>query len=326
MKISKIFDKVKGKKVIIVGDAMIDSYTLGRIERKSPEAPVPIINVEKEKIKLGGAANVALNIKSIGLEPVLCTIIGKDSEGQDFIRLCKKNNLNTNGVITDSSRKTTNKNRVIVDDKHIVRIDNENTHNIDKKLRDEFLEIINKEAKTSEIIIFQDYDKGTLDRYIINDIIKENKHSFISVDPKNRNFFNYKNIDLFKPNLNEILEAFNSVDSSEKNLEKISKELSTKSKINNIMITLSEKGLMIQNDKENFISKTTIKEIIDVSGAGDTVISLATILFYLKLPEKFIGEMCNLAGGITCMKSGVNAIDLKELLKNAEINNLDIYL
>ncbi len=326
MRISKIFDKVKGKKVIIVGDAMIDSYTLGRIERKSPEAPVPIINVEKEKIKLGGAANVALNIKSIGLEPVLCTIIGKDSEGQDFIRLCKKNNLNTNGVITDSSRKTTNKNRVIVDDKHIVRIDNENTHNIDKKLRDEFLEIINKEAKTSEIIIFQDYDKGTLDRYIINDIIKENKHSFISVDPKNRNFFNYKNIDLFKPNLNEMLEAFNSVDSSEKNLEKISKELSTKSKVNNIMITLSEKGLMIQNDKENFISKTTIKEIIDVSGAGDTVISLATILFYLKLPEKFIGEMCNLAGGITCMKSGVNAIDLKELLKNAEINNLDIYL
>ena len=326
MRISKIFDKVKGKKVIIVGDAMIDSYTLGRIERESPEAPVPIINVEKEKIKLGGAANVALNIKSIGLEPVLCTVIGQDSEGQDFIRLCKKNNLNTNGVITDSSRKTTNKNRVIVDDKHIIRIDNENTHNIDKKLRDEFLEIINKEAKTSEIIIFQDYDKGTLDRYIINKIIKENKHSFISVDPKNRNFFNYKNIDLFKPNLKEILEAFNSVDSSEKNLEKISKELSTKSKINNIMITLSEKGLMIQNDKENFISKTTIKEIIDVSGAGDTVISLATILFYLKLPEKFIGEMCNLAGGITCMKSGVNAIDLKELLKNAEINNLDIYL
>jgi len=326
MRISKIFDKVKGKKVIIVGDAMIDSYTLGRIERESPEAPVPIINVEKEKIKLGGAANVALNIKSIGLEPVLCTVIGQDSEGQDFIRLCKKNNLNTNGIITDSSRKTTNKNRVIVDDKHIVRIDNENTHNIDKKLRDEFLEIINKEAKTSEIIIFQDYDKGTLDRHIINEIIKENKHSFISVDPKNRNFFNYKNIDLFKPNLNEILEAFNSVDSSEKNLEKISKELSTKSKINNIMITFSEKGLMIQNDKENFISKTTIKEIIDVSGAGDTVISLATILFYLKLPEKFIGEMCNLAGGITCMKSGVNAIDLKELLKNAEINNLDIYL
>ena len=326
MRISKIFDKVKGKKVIIVGDAMIDSYTLGRIERESPEAPVPIINVEKEKIKLGGAANVALNIKSIGLEPVLCTIIGQDSEGQDFIRLCRKNNLNTNGIIIDSSRKTTNKKRIIVDDKHIVRIDNENTHNIEKKLRDRFSGMINKEAKTSEIIIFQDYDKGTLDRYIINKIIKENKHSFISVDPKNRNFFNYKNIDLFKPNLKEILEAFNSVDSSEKNLEKISKELSTKSKINNIMITLSEKGLMIQNDKENFISKTTIKEIIDVSGAGDTVISLATILFYLKLPEKFIGEMCNLAGGITCMKSGVNAIDLKELLKNAEINNLDIYL
>ena len=326
MKINKIFDRVKGKKVIIVGDAMIDSYTLGKIERKSPEAPVPIINVKKEKIKLGGAANVALNIKNIGLEPVLCTIIGQDSEGKDFIKLCKKNNLYTNGIIIDGSRKTTNKNRVIVDDKHIVRIDSEDTHNIDKKLRNKFLEIINKEAKTSEIIIFQDYDKGTLDRHVINEIINENKNAFISVDPKNRNFFNYKNVDLFKPNLKEILEAFNSIDSSEKNLEEMSKELSAKSKINNIMITLSEKGLMIQNDKDNFISKTTTKEIIDVSGAGDTVISLATILFYLKLPEKFIGEMCNLAGGITCMKSGVNAIDLKELLKNAEINNLDIYL
>ena len=189
-----------------------------------------------------------------------------------------------------------------------------------------FLEKINKLTKKSEIIIFQDYDKGTLDRNLINDIIKQNKNLFISVDPKKRNFYYYKNIDLFKPNLKEILDAFDSADSSEKNLKKISKELSAKSKINNVMITLSERGLMIQNEKGNFRYKITRKEIIDVSGAGDTVISIATILFYLKLPEKFIGEMCNLAGVIACMKSGVNAIDLKELIKNAEINNLDIYI
>jgi len=326
MRISEIFDKVKGKKVIIAGDSMIDSYTLGRIDRDSPEAPVPIINIEKKKLKLGGAANVALNIKSLGLEPILCTVIGDDSDGQDFIRLCRENNLDTGGIIVDSARKTTNKNRVIVNDKHIIRIDNENTNNINESLRGIFIETVNRLSTKAAIIIFQDYDKGTLDKFSIDEIIKENKNSFISVDPKKRNFFDYKNVNLFKPNLKEILDAHVSDDSSEKNLKKISKELSVKNKIENMMVTLSERGLMIHNNKGNFIFKITRKKIIDVSGAGDTVISLATILFFLKLPEKFIGEMCNVAGYITCMKSGVNAIDLKELIKNAEINNLDIYI
>jgi len=326
MRINEIFDKVKGKKVIIAGDSMIDSYTFGRIDRDSPEAPVPVVNIEKEKLKLGGAANVALNIKSLGLEPILCTVIGDDSDGQDFIRLCRENNIDTDGIILDSSRKTTNKNRVIVSDKHIIRIDNENTNNISKKLRDYFIETVNKLSTKSEIIIFQDYDKGTLDKSSISEIIKQNKKSFISVDPKKRNFFNYENVNLFKPNLNEVLNAYASEDSSEMNLKKISKKLSIENKIENMMITLSERGLMIHNNQGNFRHKIKRKKIIDVSGAGDTVISLATLLFYLKLPEKFIGEMCNLAGGITCMKSGVNAIDLKELIKNAEINNLDIYI
>lgn len=159
MRISEIFDKVKGKKVIIAGDSMIDSYTFGRIDRDSPEAPVPVVNIEKEKLKLGGAANVALNIKSLGLEPILCTVIGDDSDGQNFVRLCRESNIDTDGIIIDNSRKTTIKNRVIVSDKHIVRIDNENTNNISKKLRDFFVETVNKLSTKSEIIIFQDYDK-----------------------------------------------------------------------------------------------------------------------------------------------------------------------
>ena len=325
MKINKVFEKIKGKKIIIIGDSMVDSYVLGEINRNSPEAPVPIVDVKQEDTKLGGAANVALNIQSLGMEPILCSIIGDDKDGENFLKLCKKNNLDTTGIIIDYNRKTTNKKRVIVNKKHILRIDNEETNYIEPEIREKFVNNIEKLISNNKIIIFQDYDKGVISRELIEEINKIN-HLFIAVDPKKRNFFEYKNVDLFKPNLSEMLNAFNSKDDSIKNLNTISNELKSKNNIKNLMITLSDNGLLINNDAGFIHNKIENKKIIDVSGAGDTVISLATILFYLKLPEKFIAEMCNLAGGITCMSSGVSAINLKELTENAERNNLDVYL
>ena len=325
MKINKVFEKIKGKKIIIIGDSMVDSYVLGEINRNSPEAPVPIVDVKKEDTKLGGAANVALNIQSLGMEPILCSVIGDDKDGENFLKLCKKNNLDTTGIIIDYNRKTTNKKRVIVNKKHILRIDNEETNYIEPEIREKFVNNIEKLISNNKIIIFQDYDKGVISKELIEEINKID-HLFIAVDPKKRNFFEYKNVDLFKPNLSEMLNAFNSKDDSIKNLNTISDELKSKNHIKNLMITLSDNGLLINNDAGFIHNKIENKKIIDVSGAGDTVISLATILFYLKLPEKFIAEMCNLAGGITCMSSGVSAINLKELTENAERNNLDVYL
>ena len=325
MKINKVFEKIKGKKIIIIGDSMVDSYVLGKINRNSPEAPVPIVDVKQEDTKLGGAANVALNIQSLGMEPILCSVIGDDKDGENFLKLCKKNNLDTTGIIIDYNRKTTNKKRVIVNKKHILRIDNEETNYIEPEIREKFVNNIEKLISNNKIIIFQDYDKGVISKELIEEINKID-HLFIAVDPKKRNFFEYKNVDLFKPNLSEMLNAFNSKDDSIKNLNTISDELKSKNNIKNLMITLSDNGLLINNDAGFIHNKIENKKIIDVSGAGDTVISLATILFYLKLPEKFIAEMCNLAGGITCMSSGVSAINLKELTENAERNNLDVYL
>ena len=325
MKINKVFEKIKGKKIIIIGDSMVDSYVLGEINRNSPEAPVPIVDVKQEDTKLGGAANVALNIQSLGMEPILCSIIGDDKDGENFLKLCKKNNLDTTGIIIDYNRKTTNKKRVIVNKKHILRIDNEETNYIEPEIREKFVNNIEKLISNNKIIIFQDYDKGVISKELIEEINKID-HLFIAVDPKKRNFFEYKNVDLFKPNLSEMLNAFNSKDDSIKNLNTISNELKSKNNIKNLMITLSDNGLLINNDAGFIHNKIENKKIIDVSGAGDTVISLASILFYLKLPEKFIAEMCNLAGGITCMSSGVSAINLKELTENAERNNLDVYL
>ena len=326
MKINTVFEKIKGKKIIIIGDSMLDSYVFGEINRNSPEAPIPIVDVQNEEIKLGGAANVALNIQSLGMRPILCSVIGDDEDGKSFIKLCKKNNLETEGIIIDNQRKTTNKKRVIVNKKHILRIDNEETNYLESDTREKFMKNIEKLMSNNQIIIFQDYDKGVIEKKLIEKIKNINNNLFIAVDPKIRNFFEYKNIDLFKPNLNEMLNAFQSKDKSIKNLTIISDELRSKNNIKNLMITLSNKGLVINNNKGFIHNKIQKKKIIDVSGAGDTVISLATILFYLKLPEKFIAEMCNLAGGISCMSSGVSAINLKELIENAERNNLDIYL
>ena len=325
MNINSVFENFKGKKVIIIGDSMVDSYIFGEINRNSPEAPVPIVDIKKEDTKLGGAANVALNIQSLGMEPILCSVIGDDEDGQIFMKLCKKNNLVTKGIIIDEYRKTTNKKRVIVNKDHILRIDNEETNYLKSNVRNKFINNTEKLIANNEIIIFQDYDKGVINKKMIEEINKID-HLFIAVDPKKRNFFEYKNVDLFKPNLSEILNAFDSKDDSINNLNSISDELKSKNNIKNIMVTLSNKGLVINNDSGFIYNKIQKKKIIDVSGAGDTVIALATILFYLKLPEKFIAEMCNLAGGITCMSSGVSAINLKELLENAERNNLDVYL
>ena len=325
MTINSVFENFKGKKVIIIGDSMVDSYIFGEINRNSPEAPVPIVDIKKEDTKLGGAANVALNIQSLGMEPILCSVIGDDEDGQIFMKLCKKNNLVTKGIIIDEYRKTTNKKRVIVNKDHILRIDNEETNYLKSNIRNKFINNTEKLIANNEIIIFQDYDKGVINKKMIEEINKID-HLFIAVDPKKRNFFKYKNVDLFKPNLSEILNAFDSKDDSINNLNSISDELKSKNNIKNIMVTLSNKGLVINNDSGFIYNKIQKKKIIDVSGAGDTVIALATILFYLKLPEKFIAEMCNLAGGITCMSSGVSAINLKELLENSERNNLDVYL
>ncbi len=326
MKIKGIFDQVKEKNILIIGDSMIDSYIIGKIERVSPEAPVPIVNVKKKNIKLGGAANVALNIKSLGMNPILCSVIGNDSGGDSFIKLCDKNKIDASGIIRDNSRKTIIKERIIVEKKHILRIDREQTFSINNEIKNKLLIKVKEKLKNSEIVILQDYDKGVIDSDLFIKIKKLKKNIFISVDPKERNFFNYKGVNLFKPNLKEILSAFSSKNKSLKNLTKLSEKIVTRNNIKNIMITLSDNGLMIY--KENRIDHFKIKKkkIVDVSGAGDTVISLATILFYLNINIKFIGEICNLAGGMACMSSGVNAIDLKELIKNAERNNLDLYL
>ena len=304
---------------------MLDSYKIGNINRQSPEANVPIVDVVEKSTKLGGAANVILNLKQLGVIPILCTVLGDDESGREILKKLEKSGLETSGVLVDPSRKTTVKERIIVQEKHVLRIDEEINQNLDEKIRSKLIVKINEMIKNSDILIFQDYDKGVIDSVLI-DRITSDKKIFISVDPKYKNFTNYKNVNFFKPNLNEITKSLKINNPNFENLESIGKKFMKKNSIDDLMITLSEKGIIILSKKE--VTKHDIfnSKIVDVSGAGDTIISLASILFYLKLPQKFIGEICNIAGGIVCNYSGVKAIDNKELMEKTKRYNLDLYL
>ena len=325
MTINEIFTEAKKLNVIVVGDSMLDSYKIGNVTRQSPEAEVPIVDIENKSKKLGGAANVILNLKYLGVNPILCSVIGDDESGRKLTSLLKKNNLDTGGIIIDKSRKTTVKERVIVKKKHILRIDEEIKKNLNDRVRKKLLKKIESYIENSDILIFQDYNKGVIDKKLLKGI-SYMKKIFISVDPKIKNFTDFKNIDLFKPNLKEISSALEIEAPTIKNLEVMGKKLMKKNHIDNLMITLSERGIIIIT-KES-VSKFEIyeSEIVDVSGAGDAIISLASILFYLNLPLSFIGKMCNVAGGIVCMHSGVKAINCKELIEKAKRYKLDLYL
>ena len=314
-----LFDSFNKKKVLIVGDAMIDAYMWGKIERQSPEAPVPVVEIEKHENRLGGAGNVARNIKSLGATPILCAVVGDDFRGKHLKQLLKEEALSTVGILIEKSRKTTVKTRVISEDKHQLRIDEEDTFPI--KVEQEFLELVYSNMEDVDVIILQDYNKGVLTPFVIKNIIKKaNKLNIPTiVDPKTKNFLAYKNCDIFKPNLKEIKTGCN-ISFDENNMSEIksaTKDLLQMIKAKGILLTLSEKGVCMQT-ADNFTHINAEKRnIIDVSGAGDTVISTSALCLASNVDFVSLSQFANLAGGLVCQRVGVVPIEKTELLKNA---------
>jgi len=298
---------------------MVDAYMWGKVERISPEAPVPIVNCTRHESRLGGAANVALNIQSLGATPVLCGIIGNDDYGTLFLKIMQDHHLSNSGIHIVKGRQTTIKTRIIGGNQHLVRIDEETTKPLEGKQEHQFLEhtqqvILNERF---DAIIFQDYDKGSITPLIILDIISIAKQHNIPVlvDPKKRNFHNFKGATLFKPNFKEFCEGLK-IELSKDDYPAIFEAAKAFQKENNIdlfMITLSEKGVFISNTKEYFHEQAHIRDIADVSGAGDTVISVASVCLACGLKPQDIASISNLAGGLVCEKAGVVPIELKQI-------------
>ena len=320
MNLKKIFKDFESRKVLIIGDIMIDSYMWGEIKRQSPEAPVPIVNITKKENRLGGAGNVALNIKSLGATPILCSVIGKDKYGEELIKLMKKEKLEIDSILIDNNRKTTVKTRIINNQEHVLRVDEENIQPIKKEK--ELIKKIELFINHVDVVILQDYNKGVLTKKVIKYILKRANILNIPtiVDPKKENFQEYKKCTLFKPNLLETMQGMN-ININPKNIQSIKKaasKLRSLIKSKDVLITLSENGICLDS-KEVFLHIPAYKRnIIDISGAGDTVISVAALCKSINIKNEILCVLSNLAGGLVCEYAGVVRINKEILLKEAE--------
>ena len=315
---NELFGKLATKKAIVVGDVMIDSYMIGKVDRISPEAPVPVVSVTDRKYRLGGAANVALNIAVFGAEVYLCSVIGNDSMGQVFRDLLRENNLPDNGIISSENRKTTTKTRVISGGQHLLRVDDEDAAQISDELKEILMFRISQiiENEHIDVLVFEDYDKGLLSPDIIHRITmlcRQNKIK-VTVDPKKRNFDAYKYVTMFKPNLKEFCEGCK-IDKTKdiEMLKPYAKEFLQNNNIDILMVKLSENGILICTQKNYVHIPAQIRDIVDVSGAGDTVISVASLLLTASEDIREIARIANFAGGIVCEKVGVVPIDVETL-------------
>lgn len=324
--LDEIFDKISGLKALIVGDVMIDSYIWGKVERISPEAPVPVISITNKEIRLGGAANVALNVAALGATPLLCSVVGKDHDGKSLLDLLDSMKMDQRGIVLSADRITTVKERMLSSSQQLLRIDRETT----KPLNDHDQSAMFGKAKElvneADVVIFEDYDKGVLDRELIQFIVKlaHKKGIPTTVDPKKENFLSYENVTLFKPNLKEIKEGlkleFDNDD--EVAIAEASLTLRNKMAVEKVFITRSEYGVFISSNQHQHFIPAHVRSISDVSGAGDTVISIASLCLALGLPDKFIAELSNLGGGLVCEHLGVMSIDKKQLLAEAKRHKL----
>lgn len=320
MTASEIFERFSSIKVLVVGDVMIDRYTYGEVNRISPEAPVPIVQWSGEEDRLGGAANVALNIRAMGATAFLCSVIGNDEDGNKFLDLLPGNGLSDAGIVRSNFRPTTVKTRVMAGKQQLLRIDRETVEPLIQAEN----EIFTKKAidlldrANIDVVLFQDYNKGVLTPDNIQLLLKEAQNRALptAVDPKFDNFWEFKGVTLFKPNLKEIrAQAPMPVRSEASSLQGTSAWIRSKLGNQNTMITLSEKGLFLDNGESAHLIPTQPRAIADVSGAGDTVIAVAALGLALGMDPVMLGVLSNLAGGQVCEHLGVVPVNKNQLLK-----------
>lgn len=311
-------------KVLVIGDLMLDRYLYGHVNRISPEAPVPVVQIEGKEDRLGGAANVALNCKTLGADVFLAGIIGNDDAGKCLVSLIEQHGIHAQLILTDNERPTTIKTRVISRHQQLFRLDEEKEQNLSLSLEHQFIDLLLKfiQIEKPDVVIFEDYDKGALNENIIDKVMNHCKHvgCVTAVDPKYKNFHFYKSATIFKPNLKEVVEAYklhytkNPLEVLEESALRIQNELAPKV----ILITLSELGIFVQEGKQKKILPANKRNIADVSGAGDTVVATAALVYAITGSSLLAAQLSNLAGGMVCEYPGVVPIHLEDWLKEAQ--------
>ncbi len=316
-----LFAAMDNVHVVVVGDIMMDSYYWGDVERISPEAPVPIVQIKKKEERLGGAANVALNAIKLGAKVSLASIVGDDVIGDTLIHLCKQEGIQCDLIQKSTYRVSTRKSRILSRNQQMIRLDEECTQELNVEEEHPFIDRVLRflQREKPHVLIFEDYNKGLLKPNVIQRISAHCKELQIPilVDPKKDNFFCYKEVDVFKPNIKELKEGLNlsdfqvTIDQLTDAHNKLKEQLHHK----NTFITLSEKGVYIGSDTHHEIQAAHIRNIADVSGAGDTVIATAALVYVLQKNVQLMAQIANIAGGLVCETVGVQPIDKNTLLE-----------
>lgn len=316
-------DCFDGLHVLVVGDVILDHYLVGRAERISPEAPVPVLRHEEERYSLGGAANVALNITHLGATAHLVAVLGADQGGQRLRSLLQEQGISDAYLLTDQSRQTTQKTRILARQQQLLRYDVEHTHEVMEELEALLLDRVQHLLKTTsvDVIVLQDYNKGLLTTTFIQSLIElAQAHRIPTLaDPKKANFLSYRGITWFKPNLREVNEALGlKLDDRHpeaNRLEYISKEIRQHLNNDYTLITLGEQGLFLSYDTGVQWAATKPRAVADVCGAGDTVISIVALCVGAGLDLPTTLKLANLAGGQVCEHVGVVPVNRVQLWK-----------
>lgn len=321
-RVRQVLENARDKTIAVIGDVMLDRYFWGSVSRISPEAPVPVIDIEKESFHLGGAANVAKNLKTLGLNPILCGILGNDNSGKRFIEIANEDGINPDGLFTDINRPTIVKTRIIGNNQHIARLDREVRNAIPLEGTQHILNtLINQENLHG--IIFEDYDKGSITSELIEVILEfaSKKNIPVYVDPKKKHFFNYKNVCVFKPNRKEAANALEMNVSNEADIQEAGKKILNELHCENLLLTLGSQGMMLfESNGEISSVPTKARNVADVSGAGDTAIATLAAAMSGGANIKEAAEMANFASGVVCESPGIVAIKKDELIQTIKNN------
>ena len=326
-KLRALVDAFEGQHVVVIGDVMIDRYLRGDVTRISPEAPVPVLHHHGTENRLGGAANVALNLRALGANVHLISTIGQDENGELLAELLPKAQLSARCLHRSDKRQTTVKTRVLAGDQQLLRVDREDTHDLDAAEEEALLERLRSVLVQYSVgaILLQDYNKGVLTERLIRETLLEGvrRDVPVAVDPKRRHFWSYQRAALFKPNLKEVRDGLGrSVTTDPAALDEAAGTLRKRLRADRILITLGEAGIYLADPAGGRHYPTRPRHIADVCGAGDTVISVATLCLTVGATAAELAELANLAGGQVCESIGVVPVNKARLL--TEIDHLEV--
>lgn len=311
-----------GLRILVIGDIMVDAYYIGDVKRVSPEAPVPVVDIKRRDRRMGGAGNVVLNLLALGAQVEMATAIGHDEPGEALLQQLAEHGVGTRGVIQVPNRPTTVKTRILSGGQHLLRVDEETTVPLSVQDEERLLAAVQPLLGHVDAVLFEDYDKGVLTERVISSLLENSRALKLTtaVDPKFRQFHAYRGVDLFKPNLKELQEGLGRyVDASDpESVSAAVEDLMDRLKPGCALVTLSEHGVHVHHPEQevrHVRQPAHAREIADVSGAGDTVIAVATCLFALGVPSMEMARVANLAGGLVCENVGVVPIDARRLAR-----------